>query len=94
MMILICEHMFDMCPCVRVVISGCQQIVPWGESVGLTKVRGCVCRHISRLVVCTCAVRRQWLTAKVKVMRVCADGPGAEKDEHLVLIEGLEKLGD
>jgi hypothetical protein len=35
-----------------------------------------------------------WLTAKANVMWVCADGPGALKDEHRVLTGGLEKLGD
>lgn len=32
--------------------------------------------------------------AKVKVMQVHADGQGMEKDEHWVLIDGLEKPGD
>jgi hypothetical protein len=26
-----------MCPCVWVVMSGCQWVAPWGESVGLTE---------------------------------------------------------
>jgi hypothetical protein len=32
--------------------------------------------------------------AKVKVMRVCANGPGTVKDERWVLNEGPEKPGD
>jgi hypothetical protein len=32
--------------------------------------------------------------AKLKIMWVRADGPGAAKDECWALIEGLEKWGD
>ena len=37
---------------------------------------------------------RMVLDAKVKIMRVRADGSGAAKDKCWVLFEGLEKLGD
>jgi hypothetical protein len=53
-----------------------------------------VCNHVSRLVVCRCGAQVRWSTAKVKVMRVRADGPGAVKDEHCDLTEGPELLGD
>jgi hypothetical protein len=36
--------------------------------------------------------RTIWLTPKVKVMRVSADGPGAANDECWNLTKGLEKL--
>jgi hypothetical protein len=32
--------------------------------------------------------------AKVKVMRACADGPGAVKDDCWDLADGPEQLGD
>jgi hypothetical protein len=31
---------------------------------------------------------------KVNVMRICADGPGAAKDERRYLTEGPKKLSD
>jgi hypothetical protein len=52
-----------------------------------------VCNHVCRLVVCRCGTQGQWSTAKVKVMQVHADGPGAVKDERWDLTEGLESLG-
>jgi len=39
-----------------------------------------VVQRVSWLVVCRRGRRRQWSAAKVKVMRVRADGPGAVKD--------------
>jgi hypothetical protein len=54
----------------------------------------CLCNHICRLVVCRCGAQVRWLTAKVKVMRVRADGLGAVKDEGWDLTEGPESPGD
>ena len=39
-----------------------------------------VVKRVSWLVVCRCGSRRRWSAAKVKVMRIRADGPGAVKD--------------
>jgi hypothetical protein len=41
-----------------------------------------VCNHVCRLVVCRCEAQGQWLTTKMKVMRVRDDGLGAVKDER------------
>jgi hypothetical protein len=51
-------------------------------------------QHVSWLVVCRCGVQRQLSIEKVKVMQVRVDGPGLVKDEHWVLTDELEKLGD
>jgi hypothetical protein len=40
-----------------------------------------LCNHVGWLVVCRCRAQGWWLTVKVKVMRVRADGLGAVKDE-------------
>jgi hypothetical protein len=40
-----------------------------------------LCNHIGRLV-CRCGAQVLWLTAKVKVMQVHSDEPGAVKDER------------
>jgi hypothetical protein len=40
-----------------------------------------------QLMVCRCAVQGRWLTMKVKIMHAHADGPGAVKDEHWVIID-------
>jgi hypothetical protein len=53
---------------VRVVISDCQWVLSWVELYGLAGTLLCMYKHVSRLVVCMCVVRRQWLTSKVKVM--------------------------
>jgi hypothetical protein len=53
-----------------------------------------LCNHVSRLVVCKCGTQIQWWTAKVKVMRVRVNGPGAVKDKRWDLTEGLESPGD
>jgi hypothetical protein len=53
-----------------------------------------MCNHADRLVVCRCGAQGQWLTAKVKVTRARADGPGAVKDECWVLADRLEQSGD
>ena len=51
-------------------------------------------QHVSWLVVYRCGVQRQLSIEKVKVMQVRVDGPGLVKDEHWVLTDELEKLGD
>jgi hypothetical protein len=53
----------------------------------------CFCNHVSWLVVCRFVVWRWWSVVKMKVLQVHADRPGAAKDEHRVVTEGLEKLG-
>jgi hypothetical protein len=47
-------------------------VVLWCESWTNQSMNLCMCNHISRLLV--------W--AKVKIMRVRADGSGATRDEH------------
>jgi hypothetical protein len=44
--------------------------------------------------VCRCGAQGRWSTAKVKVMRARADGPGAVKGECWVLTDGPEQPGD
>jgi hypothetical protein len=41
--------------------------------------------HVGRLVVCRCGAHERWSMAEVKVMRACADGPGAVKGRVLGL---------
>jgi hypothetical protein len=41
-----------------------------------------LCNHVSWLKVCRYGAQVQWSTAKVKVMRVCANEPRETKDKH------------
>jgi hypothetical protein len=54
----------------------------------------CLCNHVSRFVVYRCGEHVRCSTAKVKAMRVHADGPGPVKDEHWDLTKGLKSPGD
>jgi hypothetical protein len=75
-------------------MSNCQWVVLLCESWTNQSTSLCVVQHISCLVVCRYAVRRQWSTMKVKFMRVRANGPRAANDECYVLTKGLDKLSD
>jgi hypothetical protein len=64
-------------------------------SLGLTRVGEFVlCNHVCRFVVCMCGAQGRWSTTKVKVMRICANGPGVAKNEHWDLTKGPEKSDD
>jgi hypothetical protein len=63
-------------------MSDWQRELYFGVVGGLTRVWDYVlCNHVCRLVVCGCGAQERWLMAKVKVMRIHADGPRAVKDE-------------
>jgi hypothetical protein len=53
-----------------------------------------MCNHVDWLVVCRCGGQSWWSTAEVKVMRACADGPGAVKDDFWVLADDPVQRGD
>jgi hypothetical protein len=53
-----------------------------------------LCNYVCRLVVCRCGAQGKWLTMKVMIMWVHADGPRAAKDEHCDLTEEPESSGD
>jgi hypothetical protein len=72
----------------------CQHVALWGSQWADQSVRLCTCNHVGRLVVCRCGAQGQWSMAEVKVMRACADGPGAVKDECWVLADEPEQPGD
>jgi hypothetical protein len=69
-------------------MSDCQRIASQVESWTNRAVNYVLCNHVCRLVVCMCGAQGRWSMAKVKVMQVHADGPGAVKDERWDLTEG------
>jgi hypothetical protein len=75
-------------------MSGCQRVASRVESWTNQGMSYMLCNHVYRVVVCRCGAQGWWSTAKVKVVQVRANGPGAAKDERWDLVEGLEKRGD
>jgi hypothetical protein len=75
-------------------MNDCQWVTLCGSQWTNQSVRLCMCKHVSRLVVCRCGAHGWWSTTTMNVMRAHADGPGEMKDECWVLADGLEQPGD
>jgi hypothetical protein len=63
-------------------------------SLGLTRVRACVCATMSLVLWCAAVQYRDGGRRRRWIMRIRANGLGETKDEREAFIKGLEKSGD
>jgi hypothetical protein len=66
----------------KLMMCDCQWVVLWYSRWTDQSMSYVLCNHVSWLMVCRYGAQVRWSTAKVKVMRVRADGPRETKDKR------------